>query len=86
MTVRPSVSGSASTLSGPGLAVVGVDDDVHAGLGDDGLQVGDAGLVHADLLGEPGEGVADHRDVLRSGRERHLKPFGLLAAGGRVCH
>ena len=58
------MSGSASTGSGPAPIRVGVDDDVHAGLGDDRLQVGDPGLVHADLLGQPGQRVADDRDVL----------------------
>ena len=46
---------------------VGVDDDVHAGLGDDRLQVGDARFVHPDPLRQAGEGVADDSDVLRSG-------------------
>ena len=69
-----------------GFARVGVDDDVHAGLGDDRLEIGDAGFVHADLFGEPGEGVTNHRDVLRPCGEPHVKPFRLLAGGGAVCH
>ena len=85
-TVRPSDRRLRLDAERPGLAFVGVDDDVHAGLGDDGLQVGDPGLVHADLLGQAGQGVADHGDVLRASRKRHLEPCGLLAAGGRLCH
>ena len=59
-------------LERPGISFVGVHDDVHAGLCDDGLQVGDAGFVHAYLLGKACQGVPDDRDVLRFGRERHL--------------
>ncbi len=52
----------------PGLAPIGMQDDVHAGLGDDGLQIGQPGLVHADLLGQPSEGMANHSHVLGLGR------------------
>ncbi len=65
---------------------IGVDDDVHAGLGDHRLQIGEPGLVHADLLGQPGQSVANHRDVLRPCGKPHLKPGGLLVGGGAVCH
>jgi hypothetical protein len=41
-----------------------VNDDVHAGLGDDRLQVGEAGLVHADLLRQAGQRMANYSDVL----------------------
>ena len=58
---------------------VGVGDDVHAGLGHDGLEVGDSRFVHPDLLSEPGEGVPDHSDVLRFCRKQHLEPPGLFA-------
>ena len=55
-----SSSRQASTSSGPGLSlVVGVDDDVHARLGDHRLQVGDLGRLHLERLGEAGERVAD---------------------------
>ena len=57
-------------LERPGPSSVGVDDDVHAGLGDDRLQVGDARFVHAELLGQPGECVADDRDVRRPRGQR----------------
>ena len=68
------------------LAAVGVDDDVHAGLGDDGLQVGDPRLVHADLLGQPGERVADDRDVLGPRWKGDRQPGGRVAFGGYVWH
>ena len=59
-------------LERAGLALrVGVDDDVHAGLGDDRLQVGDRRLVHPDLLGQPGESVTDDRDILSTRWKGH---------------
>ena len=74
-TVRPSCVGHRLDLERAGLALrVGVDDDVHAGLGDDRLQVGDRRLVHADPLGQAGDRVAHHRDVLRPRGKRHLQP------------
>ena len=58
-----------------GLALrVGVDDDVHAGLGDDGLQIGGRSVVHPDPLRQPGDRVAHHGDVLRLRGKRHLEP------------
>ena len=67
VTVRPSSSGLGLDAERTRIALVGVDDDVHAGLGDHRLQVGDPGLVHADLLGEAGQRVADDRHVLGLG-------------------
>ena len=62
-----------------GLTRIGMGDDVHACLGDDGFEIGDPRLVHPDLLGETGEGVSDHRNVLRFCRKQHLEPPGLFA-------
>jgi hypothetical protein len=71
--------GAGLDVERPGAALVGVDGDVHAGLGDDRLEVGQARFVHPDLLRQPGEDVADHGNVCRFGWKHHLKPPGLVA-------
>ena len=43
------------------------------------------GVVHADLLGQAGERVADDGDVLGPRRERDRQPGGSVAFGGYVC-
>ena len=49
--------------------VIGVDGRVDAGLGGDGLDIGDPRLVHPGGLGEPGQRVAHQADVLRPSRQ-----------------
>ena len=55
------------------VALVGVDDDVRARLGDRELDVGERLLVDAQRLGEAAEGVPDDRDVLGAGRQLELQ-------------
>ena len=76
---EPGVVGLGFDAERAGLAPVGVEGDVHAGLGDDGLQIGQPRFVHADLLGQTGQSVPDQSDVLRPRRQDQLQflwPFG----------
>ena len=83
-TVRPSMLGHRLDLEQARLVLrIGMDDDVHAGLGDDRLQVGDPRFVHPDPLGQAGEGVTDDRHVLSPGGKRHLQPRSIV---GRRIH
>ena len=63
------------------LAVVGVDDDVGAGLGDGHLHVGDHGGVERERVGHAGQRLAHDADALgaRGHREAHLGGDGARA-------
>ena len=61
-----------------------MDDHVHAGLGDNGLQVGDPLLVHAAVLRDAGDRVADQGDFAASAGEGDLESLWVFAAAGAV--
>ena len=58
------------------VAVVGVDDDVGAGLGDRHLHVGQHGRVELERVGHAGQRLADHADALGAARAWSAGPRG----------
>jgi hypothetical protein len=66
------VLGPGADLQHAVLVLVGVSDDVHAGLRDHGLEVGHLGGLHLQRLGQPGERVPDERHVRSSRGNREL--------------